>query len=263
VTTGQDELVGRLRAAGCVFAEDEARLLRETAGSAGELAAMAERRIAGLPLEQVLGWAEFRGLRVAVDPGVFVPRTRTGYLVELALPLVAPGSVVVDVCCGSGAVGLALATERPGIELHATDLDPVAARCAAGNLAGLGSAYAGDLFAPLPGRLRGRVDVLVANAPYVPTGAIATMPPEARDHEPRLALDGGADGLDIHRRVAAAAGGWLAPGGVLLIETSVRQAPATAALLAGLGREPVVRRDEELDATVAVGGREPAEPDDR
>jgi release factor glutamine methyltransferase len=243
---GRNDLVERLRAAGCVFAEDEARLLTETAGSADELDAMARRRIAGLPLEQVLGWAEFRGLRVAVEPGVFVPRTRTGYLVELALPLLAPG-----------AVGLALATEHPGIELHATDLDPVAAACAAANLAGLGHTYAGDLFAPLPGRLRGRVDVLVANAPYVPTEAIATMPPEARDHEPRLALDGGEDGLDIHRRVAAAAGEWLAPGGWILIETSVRQAPTTAALLAGLGRAPVIHHDDELDATAAVGGREP------
>jgi release factor glutamine methyltransferase len=257
-----DEVVGRLRRAGCVFAEDEARLLIEAA-QPGELAGLVARRVAGEPLEHLLGWAEFRGLRVGVAAGVFVPRTRTGFLVEVAGELVTPGTVVLDVCCGSGAVGLALATERPGIELHTTELDPVAAACAARNLAGLGRAHAGDLFAPVPARLRGRVGVIVANAPYVPTGEIGLMPPEARDHEPRLALDGGADGLDLHRRIAREAAGWLAPGGSLLIETSVRQAPVTAAVLAGLGREPLTRHSDDLDATVVVGGREPAAPGGR
>ena len=115
--------------------------------------------------------------------------------------------------------------------------------------------YEGDLDAPLPAELRGRVDVVVANAPYVPTEAIALMPPEARDHEARVALDGGADGLDVQRRVAAAAPRWLAGGGHLLIETSEAQAPATAAAMTAAGLSARVARDEDLDATVVVGTR--------
>ena len=111
----------------------------------------------------------------------------------------------------------------------------------------------GDLYDALPPALRGRVGILIANAPYVPTDEIALMPPEARDHEPLVALDGGADGLDIQRRVIAGARDWLAPGGVLLIETSVRQAPATVALMEPPGWSPHAVHDDELDGTAAVG----------
>jgi release factor glutamine methyltransferase len=249
-------VVDRLRAAGCVFAEDEAALLMAAADSPAELAALVGRRVAGTPLELVLGWAEFCGLRIAVAPGVFVPRRRTEFLVEQAAALAPPHPVVVDLCCGTGAVGVALAARLPGVQLYATDIDPDAVRCARRNVpAGIGQVLAGDLDAPLPAPLRGRVDVLVANAPYVPTGAIATMPPEARDHEARAALDGGADGLDVQRRVAAAAPRWLAPGGALLIETSERQAPGTAAAVTAAGLEARVARSEELDGTVVVGTR--------
>ncbi|MFI9813487.1 putative protein N(5)-glutamine methyltransferase [Saccharothrix variisporea] len=246
------DVVTRLRAAGCVFAEDEARLLTEAAGSPEALAAMVDRRVAGLPLEHVLGFAEFRGLRVAVDPGVFVPRQRTAYLVELAVPLVAPGAVVVDLCCGSGALGAAVAAGVPGAEVYAADLDPAAVVCARRNLPPE-RVFEGDLYAALQHDLRGRVDVLVVNAPYVPTDAIALMPPEARDHEPLVALDGGVDGLDVQRRVAAGAPEWLAPGGALLLETSDRQAPATLAAFEGAGLAARVERDEEVGATVVVG----------
>jgi len=245
-------IVSRLRAAGCVFAEDEARLLVEAAGSPAELAAMLDRRVDGLPLEQVLGWAEFHGLRILVDPGVFVPRQRTAFLVDQAAALARPGAVVVDLCCGSGAVGAVLATLVEGIDLHAADVDPAAVRCARRNLPGE-RVYEGDLYAPLPDRLRGRVDVLVVNAPYVPTGAIAMMPPEARDHEPLVALDGGGDGLAVQRRVAAEAPRWLAPGGCLLIETSAGQAVLTAAAVTGSGMVARVVASEELEATVVVG----------
>jgi release factor glutamine methyltransferase len=250
---GGQAVVDALRAAGCVFAEEEAALLREAATTPGSLAGLVARRVAGEPLEQVLGWAEFCGLRIAVEPGVFVPRRRTEFLVAQALGLVGPGAVVLDLCCGSGAVGLAIATTRP-VELVAADVDPVAARCARRNLASVGGqVHEGDLYEPLPAELRRRVDVLVVNAPYVPTDAIALMPPEARDHEPRTALDGGPDGVDVHRRVAAGAAGWLAPGGSLLIETSGRQAPATAAAMRRGGlRARVVTSDDE-DATVVVG----------
>jgi release factor glutamine methyltransferase len=247
-----DALVAALRAAGCVYAEDEAALLAAEAPDPSALAAAVARRVAGEPLEQVLGWAEFRGLRVAVAPGVFVPRARTGALVEAALAVLPDGGTVVDLCCGTGAVGLALAAERPGLRLWAADLDPRAAACARGNLGPLGTVLVGDLDAPLPPELAGRVDVLVANAPYVPTAEIARMPPEAREHEPRSALDGGADGVDLHRRVAACAPRWLAPGGHLLIETSARQAAATAAACAAHGLLPRVVRDDDLDGTVVV-----------
>lgn len=248
-------LITRLRAAGCVYAEDEAELLVAAPLTSAELAVALERRVAGFPLEHILGWAEFCGLRIAVEPGVFVPRRRTEFLVReaaallrtrcpvpvpaipagLAVPdapalAVAPalpvveagvdrssgssptrpaalrslaaspagppegrsaarmadgsatsgttaGAVVVDLCCGSGAVGTALATFATGIELHASDVDPAAVRCAHRNIdpAG-GSVYEGDLYSPLPARLRGNIDILAVNAPYVPTGSISSMP---------------------------------------------------------------------------------------
>ena len=165
-------------------------------------------------------------------------------------------AVVVDLCCGSGAVGAALLAALDGVEVHAADIDPAAVRCARRNVVGpRGHVYAGDLDAPLSSTLRGRVDVLVANAPYVPSDAIRLMPPEARDHEPRVALDGGTDGLDVQRRVIAAAPRWLAPGGHLLIETSRRQAPLTAAAISAIGLVARVVTSEDLDATVVVGAR--------
>ncbi|MDQ0381705.1 putative protein N(5)-glutamine methyltransferase [Amycolatopsis thermophila] len=248
-------LVGRLRAAGCVFAEDEARLLLEAARTPAELEVLTARRVAGEPLEHLLGWAEFRDLRIHVEPGVFVPRRRTELLVEQAVRFAPAHPVAVDLCCGSGAAGAALAAELDLAELHAADLDPAAVRCARRNIT-RGQVHEGDLYDALPARLRGRVDLLVANAPYVPTEAVALMPPEARLHEPQLALDGGSDGLDILRRVVAGAPDWLAPGGHLFVETSERQAPvlAGAATAAGLAAQVVTSAD--LDATAIVARRD-------
>jgi len=244
----------RLWAAGCVFAEDEARLLTSASRTPDELAAMVDRRVHGLPLEHILGWAEFFGLRVQVDPGVFVPRRRTEFLVRQALAVCRPGAVVVDVCCGSGAVGAALVSAAPQVELYATDIDPAAVECARRNLSALGGrVFEGDLLEALPAALRGRIDVLVANAPYVPTGAIERMPPEARLHEARVALDGGADGLDVQRRLAAAAPAWLAPGGYLLVETSRAQAEHTMAAFARNGLTPQAAHSDDLDGTVVIG----------
>jgi release factor glutamine methyltransferase len=253
----------RLRAAGCVFAEDEARLLIATARNPADLATMVDRRSAGMPLEHVLGCAEFCGLRIAVDPGVFVPRRRTEFLVRKAATLARhaadrPRTVVVDLCCGSGAVGAALAADLGEVELHAVDLDPAATECARRNLAAAGgSVYQGDLFEPLPARLRGRVNIMVANAPYVPTSEVALLPPEARVHEPLTSLDGGADGLDVVRRVADTAPVWLAPGGHLLFETSERQAPRAAEYVARHGMIAQVAGSSELNATVVIGTRRP------
>jgi release factor glutamine methyltransferase len=256
------DVVARLRAAGCVFAEDEARLLIAVATTSSDLAAMVERRAGGLPLEHVVGWAEFRGLRIAVDPGVFVPRRRTEFLVERAAALVREDGptppVVVDLCCGSGALGVALATELGAAELHAADVDPAAVRCARRNVAPLGGrVHEGDLYAPLPASLRGRVVVLAANVPYVPTGEVGLLPAEAREHEARVALDGGADGLDVLRRVAAGALGWLAPGGHLLVETSERQVRDAVEAFEACGLVTRADVSEELYATVVIGTRPP------
>nr|WP_276611607.1 putative protein N(5)-glutamine methyltransferase [Cryptosporangium phraense] len=244
-------MVRRLRAAGCVFAEDEAHLLVAAFRSPAELAARVGRRVAGVPLEHVLGWAEFCGLRISVDPGVFVPRHRTEFLVRQAAVRTPPGAVVVDLCCGSGALGVALAAATEGLELHAVDIDPAAVRSARRNVGPLGGhVYRGDLYAPLPGRLRGRVDVLLANAPYVPTEEIRLLPPEARDHEHRVALDGGADGLDVLRRVIADAERWLAPAGVLLIEAGRHQAAALGELVGTAGLR--CRTESAEDAHVVI-----------
>ncbi|MGW5640141.1 putative protein N(5)-glutamine methyltransferase [Streptomyces sp. NPDC003832] len=252
--SSHDAVTARLRAAGCVFAEDEARLLISAATAPADLAALVERRAAGHPLELVLGWAEFRGLRIDVRPGVFVPRRRTEFLVEQALAHAPHARVVVDLCCGSGAVGAALAAALGPVELHAADIDPAAVRCARRNIAPYGGqAHTGDLFGALPGALRGRIGILAANVPYVPTADIALLPAEARDHEPPAALDGGADGLDLLRRVASEAARWLAPGGCLLVETSERQTPAAldAFHRGGLTARPA--RCEERHAQVVVG----------
>ena len=264
----ESDVVAALRAAGCVFAEDEARLLMAAAGSPAELAAMVDRRVGGLPLEHVLGWAEFCAVRIVVDPGVFVPRPRSEFLVAEAAAIARRGVegdvreadhprgpvVVVDLCCGSGAVGAALAASVAGVEVYAVDVDPAAVSCARRNLPG-GRVFEGDLYEPLPASLRGRVDVLVANAPYVPTEAVGLLPPEARMYEPRVALDGGLDGLEIVRRVAAGAASWLTPGGHLLVETSADQAPAASEAFVLGGLVARVARSEVWDATVVVGAR--------
>jgi release factor glutamine methyltransferase len=245
------DVVARLRAAGCVFAEDEARLLLSAARNPAQLAALVARRVAGEPLEYILGWVEFCGLRLAIDPGVFVPRRRTELLARQAVDGTGPGDVVVDLCCGAGAVGAAIRAAVPGVEVHAVDVDPAAVQCALRNLGE--RVYLGDLYEPLPAALRGRVAVVTANAPYVPTEALATMPPEARDHEAPIALDGGVDGLDVLRRVIAGAPEWLAPGGRVLVESSRAQAPRVADAMTGAGLAPRVETWDEAMGTLVAG----------
>lgn len=253
----EPDLVARLRAAGCVYAEEEAALLRSAASRPDQLEAMLARRVAGEPLEYVVGWAEFDGLRVAVDPGVFVPRQRTSYLVELAADALAPVAdpgLVLDLCCGSGALGLALATRRPGLLVHAVDNDPLAVACAERNLERVaGIVHLGDLDAPLPVGLRGEMDVIVANVPYVPSAALALMPAESRDYEPRDTVDGGPDGLVLLRRVAALAPAWLRPGGAVFSEVSAAQAGTAVAAFRSAGLAAQVHHDPEREATVVSG----------
>lgn len=246
-------LSARLRQAGCVFAEEEARLLVRHADSAATLDRWVLRRCAGEPLEVLLGWADFCGLRVVVAPGVFVPRRRTEALVRVALEVAPESGVVVDLCTGTGAVALAVAHARPDLELHATDLSEPAVRCAEVNLRGHAEVVHGDLFDALPAALRGRVDVVVVNAPYVPTQDLDLLPAEARDHEPVSAHDGGHDGLDVLRRVLREARSWLTPGGAVLLEVSRHQQAAArfAVVTAGLRPRVALATD---DGTAVIAG---------
>ncbi|MGI9018189.1 MAG: putative protein N(5)-glutamine methyltransferase [Euzebya sp.] len=263
-------IANRLRVAGCIYADEEARLLMSAARGSGDLADLVDRRVAGEPLEYLLGWAQFRGRTILLEPGVFIPRERTEFLVDQGAALIEKGpkrTVVVDLCCGSGAVGAALAAAcgplelhvELHVELHSVDIDPSAVRCARRNLAVWGgTVYLGDLYQPLPSALRGRVDVLVANAPYVPSAAIAMLPWESRRHEPLIALDGGADGLDVQRGVIAGASEWLAPDGHVLVETSRDQASATLDIADQAGLQSRLARQEAIDATVVIAA--PAGP---
>lgn len=229
-----DALVARLRAAGCVFAEDEAALLRAETVDPDELDRMTAERVSGVPLEHVLGWVDFAGLRLRLGPGVFVPRPRSEFLVAAAVAELDPGEVLLDLCCGCGAIGLAVADRMP-VRLHLAELDPVALDWARVNAGDSATVHEGDLYAALPDDLRGTVDLITVVAPYVPTSDLMLLPHEARDFEPALALDGGADGLHLLRRIAADAPRWLAPAGVLLAEVAEHQAPEAVDILSAAG----------------------------
>ena len=251
-------VVARLRAAGCVWAEDEATLLEEAAATSDQLESLVARRVAGEPLETVLGWVDFLGRQLVVARGVFVPRRRTELLARSAVertravPTSCGRPVVVEMCCGVAPVAASL--EGVDAEVHGGDLSEPALACARDN-APSARFHLGDLYDALPAGLLGRVHVLAANAPYVPTDRVAHMPPEARDHEPLIALDGGAEGVDLHRRLAADAPRWLAPGGVLLVETSPAQSGLTTGAMAAAGLVTRVVADDEVGGCVAVGVR--------
>jgi len=241
-----------LAEAGCVSARAEARWLvgevlgldrPELAGrgtpvpgpARERLAAMVARRVAGEPLQYVIGWAPFGSLRLEVGPHVFVPRPETEGLAERAARLLRAGPaprVAVDLCTGSGAVACFLAHAVPGARVVATELDTGALAWARRNTSRHGvELLEGDLDGPLPPELAGQVRVMTANVPYVPTAAIDLLPRDVREHEPRLALDGGPDGLDVLRAVAARAPRWLAPGGMLVCEIGDDQGWAAVGVL--------------------------------
>jgi release factor glutamine methyltransferase len=254
------DTVTALRAAGCVYAEEEALLLLEAPGDLGALLA---RRVAGEPLEWIVGWAELGSedgdrVRVIVRPGVFVPRGRTIELALAADELLPDEGVLVDLCCGSGAIAAFLHHRKPGATLYAADVDPVAVACARENLPS-GVVLEGDLFAPLPEDLRGSVDVITANTPYVPSDKVSLMPPEARDHEPLHTLDGGPDGLALLRRIATEAGSWLRPGGTVLIEISESQYDAARAAFESAGLATSARIDPD-GTSVILGSAGPPAP---
>lgn len=246
------DLAAQLRAAGCVFAEEEAELLAGATASATELTRLTAQRVAGLPLEQILGWVDFDGLRLVVRPGVFVPRQRTQFLVQVAAELASPGALVADLCCGIGAIAAALARRRPDLTLFAGDVDPVAVAVARENLPATVRTGYGDLFDPVPPDWRSQLSMVVANTPYVPTVEVARLPPEAREHEPLATLDGGADGLQVQRRLAQCAPEWLTPGGVVLTEVAAGQADAAVAAFAAAGFDSSVRISQDWGSGVLV-----------
>jgi len=184
-----------------------------------------KRRAAGEPLQYVTGEMPFRHIVVRVEPGVFIPRPETEVLVDAALELIADVGepVVLEMCSGSGCVACAIATERPSARVVATEIAPNSADVARANAERLGvtdrvTVLECDLFAGVPAELRGTVDLVIANPPYIPSSDLPDLPAEVLGFEPHLALDGGPDGLDIVRRIASEAQSWLAPGGVLAME---------------------------------------------
>jgi release factor glutamine methyltransferase len=207
---------------------------------------LVERRAAREPLQHLIGTAWFRHISVQVGPGVFTPRPETELLAGWAIGQAGPGAVVVDLCTGSGVIAKSLAHEVPGAEIHACELDPPAYAWAERNLAGTGvDLRQGDLATEFDDLL-GSVDVVVSNPPYVPLEAWESVAPEARDHDPHLALFSGDDGLDAIRTLALRAAALLRPGGVVGIEHADVQGDSVPAVLAATGLWSEIRDHRDL-----------------
>jgi len=248
---GPGTVVGRLAAAGCVAAEEEAaELVEVAAGDAELLEQLVERRIAGEPLAWVTGWIDFLRYRIGVGPGVYVPRWQTEMLVRRAIAVLPEGGLAADLCTGSGAVAVAMGGARPDARVVATDIDPLACRCAQEN--GV-EVYLGHLADPLPDELRGQFDLVFAVVPYVPTDALIYLPRDVRDHEPLIALDGGPGGLTVLDDVVRGASTLLHVGGSLLLELGGHQDEALRSTLEQAGFGPVRRH---LDAEGDLRGIE-------
>ena len=229
-----DPLIARLRAVGCVFAEEEAAEIRRVLGADDTAAdAVVTARGAGVPLEHALGVALFAGVEVFVGAGVFVPRARAEVLVDEAVAARADARVVVDLGTGSGAIAAALAVRLPDADIHAADLDPNALAFARRNGTRHGFAvHEGDWWDALPPELRGTVDLAVAYLPHVPTARLDEIPGDYRTHEPDLSVAGGSDGLDPLRAVLATMDDWLSPRGVFVTLVADEQLGAATRLVA-------------------------------
>ena len=220
------------------------------------------RRARREPLQRILGWEEFRGVRVRLTDSVLVPRPETETLVEWALALLPPPGgrrlLAIDLGTGSGCIACALASERPDLDVIAVDVSPAAAAVARDNAQALGlAARVGVVAADLLDGVRDLgADLIVSNPPYLPSTLVPELAPEVRIHEPRLALDGGADGLTLIRRIATTARRYLRPSGALAIETAGGdQVEAAAALLRAAGWDRVAVRADLVGIERFVAGR--------
>jgi release factor glutamine methyltransferase len=231
--------------------------------------ALIDRRRSGEPLQYLLGWEEFRGLRLRVTPAALIPRPETELLVEWALEVLSerrcdaeplgPPRLVVDLGTGSGAIALALAAACPGVTIYAVDLAPGAVALARENASALGLAdrvqlLQGDLFAPL-GPLTGAVDLMISNPPYIPAEAIQRLPAEVRDYEPHEALDGGPEGMTFHRKIIAGAPSFLRREGWLLLEMGENHSGPLGRLLAATGFQEIEVRKDLSGADRMIGAR--------
>lgn len=251
-------VAARLAAAGVQPARAEARWLVEHAlasppagDGADPLEELVRRRAAHEPLQLLLGRWPFRGVELTLEPGVFLPRPETEIVAGLAIEHAAaagPGALVAEPCTGSGAIAASLLAEVPGASVHATDIDPRAVDLARRNLAGVAAAgrfavLRGDLLDPLPGELCGRLDVLVANPPYLPASDADHLAAEVALHDPHAALFAGDQGHEIVDRLLELAAVWLRPAGVVVLEIDARlaQAALAAAARAGLATGELVR----------------------
>jgi len=276
-----DEATTRLRVMGVATARPDAEWLlgrvlgvprltlyaepRRTLGAAeaSGFQALVERRAAGEPLQYLLGFEEFCGLRLRVTSDVLVPRPETEGLVAWALEVLAsrPRATAADVGTGSGAIACALASGHSGVRLVALDRSSPALQVAADNVASLGLAsrialVAGDGLDPLR-RCEPGLDLVVANPPYLPTGSLASLPSEVVNHEPRIALDGGPDGMALARRLVAEAPRVLARGGALLMEIGEGQAAPLREAMAAAGLSTIEARRDLAGVERYLGGRRP------
>ena len=235
-----------LTEAGCIAASEEAdELIQAAAGDPEVLDDLVSRRTGGEPTAWLTGTITFCGIELFVAPGVYVPRRQTEPLARRAATLLPPAGVAADLCTGSGAIATVLAAAAPTARVVATELDSEAVQCARRN--GV-EVFEGFLDDPLPRELAHRVDVLTAVAPYVPTGSMHLLPRDVQAFEPRLALDGGADGTELLAELARRSVDWLRPGGWMLLELGGDQAEPIGRLLGRLGFEGIdVMTDEEGD----------------
>jgi release factor glutamine methyltransferase len=240
-----DALTDLLWEAGFVAADEEAEdLLRAAAGDGELLDALVGRRLTGEPIAWITGRISFCGLEIRVQPGVYVPRWHTEPLARRAAERLPEEGMAIDVCTGTGAIGVVLRATHPAARVVATDLDERSVACAQAN--GV-DAYQGDLFVPVPTELRGRVDVVVGVVPYVPTAGLSLLQRDTFAFESGLSYDGGDDGTDILRRVVADSLAFLRPGGALLVELGGDQADLLGPDLERFGYEDVELLPDEED----------------
>jgi release factor glutamine methyltransferase len=237
-------VIRALAEAGSVAPDAEAdALFAASSEDVGPLEELLARRLRGEPLAWIIGSVDFCGVRVHIDSGLFVPRPHTQAMARRAVALLPVNGIAVDLCTGSGAVAAVLNSAHPGATVVATDIDPVAVACARRNGVRV---LEGDLDEPLSPSLRGRVDVMTAVVPYVPTGELPFLPRDVVANEPRRALDGGPRGTKVLVRAAGAAARWLRPGGSVLLELGGDQAGEVTTALADAGLSEIqVHRDDE------------------